>query len=316
MNATAPTPASTPVLELGYLGFEVSDLARWRRFATEVLGMTAADSPPDDEGRATLRLRIDEAFCRLLLREGPADDCVFAGWRLADDAALAAFCAKLDRLGCNWQTGTPLECRLRGVARMVHFQDPNGNRHEVHVGPQPDPQPFRSPLLPRGFVTGPGGLGHIVYEVDDVQGQLRFVRDVLEMQLSDTISFEPVPRVAIELSFFHANPRHHSLAMAPRPPRPGPVKSVHHFMVEVHDITEVGLARDRCLAFGQPITMDLGQHTNDRMLSFYGQTPSGIHVEFGCNGLLIDDATWQPQAHRGISLWGHHHPPVSNPPAA
>ena len=45
-------------------------------------------------------------------------------------------------------------------------------------------------------------------------------REVLELRLSDTIEFEPAPRVNIEISFFHANERHHSFALAPRPPRP------------------------------------------------------------------------------------------------
>jgi hypothetical protein len=51
--------------------------------------------------------------------------------------------------------------------------------------------------------------------------------------------------------------------------------------------------------------MDIGEHPNDRMVSFYAQTPSGIHVEFGCNGLRVDEARWVPQVHQGISLWGH-----------
>ncbi|WP_066151693.1 MULTISPECIES: VOC family protein [Hydrogenophaga] len=309
MNATA----TQPVLELGYLGFEVSDLARWRRFATEVLGMMAADAAADDQGRASLRLRMDQAPARLLLTQGPADDCAFAGWRLADEAALAAFCGKLDRLGLPWHTSSVSERALRGVRAMVHFSDPNGNRHEVYCGQEPDPEPFRSAPLPQGFVTGAGGLGHIVYEVDDYQAQLAFAREVLELRLSDTIEFEPAPRVNIEISFFHANERHHSFALAPRPPRPGPAKRVHHFMVEVPDITQVGQARDRCIAFGQPISMDIGQHTNDRMVSFYAQTPSGIHVEFGCQGVLIDDATWTPQVHQGTSIWGHRPRPQPAP---
>lgn len=305
--------ATQSVLELGYLGFEVSDLAHWRRFATEVMGMMAADAPTDDLGRPGLRLRMDQAPVRLLLAQGPADDCAFAGWRLADEAALATFCNKLDRLGLPWHAASATELALRSVRAMVHFADPNGNRHEVYCGQEPAPVPFQSAMLPQGFVTGAGGLGHIVYEVTDYKAQLAFAQEVLELRLSDTIEFEPAPRVNIEVSFFHANERHHSFAFAPRPPRPGPAKRVHHFMVEVPDITQVGQARDRCIAFGQPISMDIGQHTNDRMVSFYAQTPSGIHVEFGCQGLLIDDATWTPQVHQATSIWGHRPRPQTPP---
>lgn len=296
---------STPVQELGYLGFEVSDMTRWRLFATEVLGMTAEDGPTDSLGQPSAWLRMDQAPCRILLLNGPADDCAFAGWRLADESAIGAFCAKLDRLGCPWHSATDVELQLRCVRAMVHFTDPNGNRHEVYCRQDTVETPFRSSLLAHGFLTGSGGLGHIVYEVDNYAAQLDFVREILEMRLSDTIEFEPVPKVNIELSFFHANERHHSCALAPRPPRPGPSKRVHHFMIEVPNITDVGLARDRCIAFGQPISMDIGQHTNDRMVSFYAETPSGIHVEYGCQGVLVDDATWTPQVHQGTSIWGH-----------
>lgn len=294
-----------PVLELGYLGLEVSDMARWRRFASEVLGLVVEDGAPDGSGQPSTRLRMDEATARLLLLSGPADDCAFAGWRLPDANALLAFCAKLDRLGLPWQAATPQELRLRDVTAMAHFVDPAGNRHEVYWGQTSAATPFHSPLVERGFVTGAGGLGHIVYEVADYPAQRAFARDVLALRLSDTILAEPVPGVEIEIAFFHANERHHSFAIAPRPPRPGPAKRVHHFMLEVHDITDVGRARDRCVAFGQPVSMDIGEHPNDRMVSFYAQTPSGIHVEFGCNGVHVDDNTWVPQVHRGTSLWGH-----------
>lgn len=300
------------LLELGYLGLEVSDLSRWRDFAVQAMGLVDAAQPATSGGG--LRLRMDEAPWRLLLTQGPADDCAHAGWRVADATALQAFCAHLDRLGHPWSVGTADECRWRGAQAMVHFQDPGGCRHEAYCADPALPAArFHSPVVPRGFVTGAGGLGHIVYEVADIAAQQRFATEVLGLRLSDTIVFEPVPRVNVEVSFYHANPRHHSYAIAPRPPRPGPAKSVHHLMLEVHDITDVGLARDRCLAAGHPITMDIGQHPNDRMVSFYVQTPSGFHVEFGCGGVLVDDARWQPERYRGISLWGHR--PAPSPAA-
>ena len=33
----------------------------------------------------------------------------------------------------------------------------------------------------------------------------------------------------------------------------------------------------------------LGRHVNDKMLSFYMKTPGGFDVEFGCEGLQVDD---------------------------
>ena len=41
------------------------------------------------------------------------------------------------------------------------------------------------------------------------------------------------------------------------------------------------------------------------MTSFYMQTPGGFDLEFGCDGLVIDPATWETTAHTEISVWGH-----------
>ena len=56
---------------------------------------------------------------------------------------------------------------------------------------------------------------------------------------------------------------------------------------------------------GAPESATLGKHTNDEMTSFYMQTPSGFDLEVGCDGLVIDPASWEPTAHKTISEWGH-----------
>ena len=48
------------IQELGYLGFEVSNLPRWERFATEVMGLGVSSGPQN-----TRRLRMDAAWLRL-----------------------------------------------------------------------------------------------------------------------------------------------------------------------------------------------------------------------------------------------------------
>jgi hypothetical protein len=108
-----------------------------------------------------------------------------------------------------------------------------------------------------------------------------------------------------DILFFHANPRHHSLALggADR-------KRIHHFMLEARTMDEVGLALDRTLKAGLRIMHTLGRHPNDRMFSFYARTPSGFNFEFGWGARDVDDATWQPTTHHRISEWGHHPPAI------
>jgi hypothetical protein len=33
--------------------------------------------------------------------------------------------------------------------------------------------------------------------------------------------------------------------------------------------------------------------------------PSGFEWEVGWNPILVDESTWEPATHRGISIWGH-----------
>ena len=258
--------------ELGYMGLEVSDLSRWQLFANDVLGLSATPGPLPK----TCWLRMDEYRYRFILREGPADDCIFVGWKTANPAAVEAFGKHLDTHGVEWQWGSAEELKLRSVQRMLHFQDPAGNRHEAYCGPMLATDRFVSPKVPGGFVTRGEGLGHIVYSSGAYQETLEFAGRVLGLSATDQIRLDLAPGISFEVSFLHTNARHHSFALAPQPPGPGPHKQIHHFMIEVTHVEEVGFARDRCLAMGQAVHMDIGQHPNDRMISFYGQTPSGI----------------------------------------
>lgn len=293
------------ITELGYLGFEVSDMPRWEQFAAEVLGLGVQPGPGNANGKPTRWLRMDDASYRFILTEGAADDCAFAGWRAKDAAAVEAFGKKLDGLGLPWAWGNAEELAVRAVEKMLLFKDPEGNRHEVFCGQQAAQAPFVSARVPSGFVTGAGGLGHIVYEAGNYPGVVDFAEKVLGLRLSDHIYIAVAPEVKIEVSFLHANERHHSFAVAPRAPVPGPHKRIHHFMVEARAMSDVGRARDRCLAMGQPVIMDLGQHPNDKMISFYGQTPSGFNVEFGCGGALVDSTNWTVGSFDRMSEWGH-----------
>lgn len=296
------------IIELGYLGFEVSDLPRWERFATEVLGLDVSTGPGN-----TRLLRMDAAPARFILAQGVANDLAYAGWRVGSSAEVNAFVRHLAGQGVHATLGTPEELSTRHVVSMAHFTDPDGNRHEIYAADSPSLPPFASPLMPSGFVTGAGGAGHVVFEAADYPAMIAFARNALGFALSDNIYLEPAPGARIEVSFFHTNERHHSLAIAPRSPAPGPKKHIHHFMLEAASISDVGQARDRCLEFGLPVVMDIGQHPNDRMVSFYAYSPSGFLFEVGWGGVKVDDATWKVNAYDHVSVWGHR--PFGAPPS-
>jgi 2,3-dihydroxybiphenyl 1,2-dioxygenase len=288
------------VRQLGYLGFEVSDVARWERFAVDVLGLAPAQRAAD----GSLALRMDEREQRIVLHPGPADDLAYLGFEVATDADLEALGAALARAGHEVGEGKAETAAARRVARLLHATDPSGIPVELYVGAAVAKEPFRSPRVASGFVAGDEGLGHAVICAKDAAASERFYLELLGLRLSDRIRMPLSKDFTLDIRFLHMNARHHSIAFASAPlPR-----RIHHFMLEVGSEDDVGRARDRALAAGVPLAMDLGKHPNDRMFSFYAKTPSGFDVEIGSGGVKVDDATWSVRTYDHMSLWGHRPP--------
>lgn len=87
-------------------------------------------------------------------------------------------------------------------------------------------------------------------------------------------------------------------------PMPAP-KRLHHFMVEMATLDDVGFAMDCIGEYGVKQTMTLGKHSNDQMVSFYAATPSGFEVEVGTAGIEVHDDVWRVTHHEVTSMWGH-----------
>lgn len=287
-----------PISQLGYLAFEVADLAAWERFAVDVLGLQVAR-----RWSGGMSLAMDGHAQRFFLTSGPADDLAAMGWEVADEAALVAAAERLRAAGHQVTEASREETAARQVVRMIHVRDPAGTPVEISFGPAKAASRFDSPLVRSGFVADEYGLGHLVCSAPDPVATARFYQDLLGFQLSDRIvcEFYGYP---VDITFLHTNPRHHSLAFGgPQP------KRLHHFLLEVRSLDDVGAALDRAVAAGVRIAQMIGRHPNDRMVSFYAFTPSGFQFEYGCGGRLIDDdATWNPCVHDRVSEWGHHPP--------
>ena len=255
-----PDPAPA-VAQLGYLAFEVSDLPAWERFATGVLGLGVARRGPGPQGPG-YTLRMDDHAQRFFIHEGPADDLTAVGWQVADDAALEAMVARLRDKGVDVIEGTPQEREHREVERLVKLRDPAGNPLELFHGPTLAEAPFESEVLLSHFVAGELGLGHLVVTANSQAESKAFYMNMLGFSLSDHIRCE-YWGYKVDLAFFHANPRHHSLAFGG--PAPGG-KRIHHFLVEVGSMDDVGLAYDRAIKGGCRIMNMLGRHPNEERL--------------------------------------------------
>lgn len=293
------------ISSLGYVGFGVSDLDRWEELAVGVLGLGVGRRDP---GRA-LGLRMDRFDQRILLERDGGDDLNHVGWLFDTDEELEDYVRERRQAGLDIRAQSAEIAALRCVERVYACTDPNGVTHEFAFGPKfrASADPFRSPLLRGGFVAGRLGVGHVLVVARDYAETVQFARRALGLKVSDYIRGPletPGGVIEVDATFLHAaTGRHHSFATAqiPVPSR------IHHLMIEVENMDDVGLAHDRCVAAGFPIAMSLGHHPNDEMFSFYVRTPSGFLIEYGWGGVVIDDEVWEVKTYPELSDWGHVH---------
>jgi 2,3-dihydroxybiphenyl 1,2-dioxygenase len=278
------------LLSLGYVGVQTTRLEDWSNFATGLLGMQRVDA-----SRGMQAYRMDDRKQRLVVSAADGDGIGFLGWEVADAASLAVLAARLEAHGVAVRHGNTALADERQVRALIRFADPAGAPMEAFYGPAIATEPFRPGRPISGFLTGPLGMGHVVMNVVDAEALLPFYRDVLGFGVTD-YGFAPYT-----LYFFHLNGRHHSFAMV------GSGKSsIHHFMVELTSLDDVGQGYDLAQLEEGRLAYSLGRHTNDWMTSFYAHSPSGFFVEYGWGARVIDPPTWQAhETFDGPSLWGH-----------
>jgi 3,4-dihydroxy-9,10-secoandrosta-1,3,5(10)-triene-9,17-dione 4,5-dioxygenase len=282
------------VRALGYIGIEVSDLDAWSTYAA-ALGAMVVPSTESDR----LFLKIDDRPYRVVVhRVEKGQGLAFVGWEFPDERALDEAIAELDVAGYPVKPSSEDERQTRRVSGLARVDDPSGFSLELFWGPILDHEPFNSPHGGSGFVTGDLGLGHIVLGTPQSAAAIEFYTETMGFRVSDY--WRPG---GAEVAFLHCNPRHHSLAIVP-----ADEPQLYHFMFETQALDDVGYALDRHHHLKIPISMGLGRHPNDEMVSFYSRSPSGFDVEIGCGGRLIDDTTWTVTEITKASLWGHHPP--------
>jgi 2,3-dihydroxybiphenyl 1,2-dioxygenase len=275
---------------LGYVGVRTKSLEDWAGFAEKFLGMQRVD-----HSRRGLAFRMDDRKQRLVVAEDGAEGVAFFGWEVPGATTLDAYGARLGGAGIKVERATRALADERRVADLIAFDDPVGNHIEIFHGAETTSEPFKPGRSISGFRTGPLGMGHAVLHVKDINDVIPFYRDLLGFRLSDYMT-RP-----FNAYFFHANPRHHSIAFIETGRN-----ATHHLMVELFNLDDVGQCYDLALSEEGRIGVTLGRHINDEVTSFYSNSPSGFMVEYGWGGRVIDADGWQPQEVTwGPSMWGH-----------
>jgi len=284
---------------LGYLGVRAKDLGDWSSYGSTLLGLQRIDKT-----RSTLAFRMDDRKQRIIVDADGGAGIGFFGWEVADDAALDALAARLERARVNVARGSRALADERQVKDLIVLDDPQSNRLEFFHGAETTAEPFKPGRSISGFRTGPLGLGHVVLNVDTadtIERMTSFYCDTLGFRLTDYYSHPFIAR------FLHINPRHHSIAFVQ-----SGNNEVHHVMMELFSFDDVGQGYDLALNEDR-VAVTLGRHTSDYITSFYSATPSAFMVEYGWGARLIDVDAWQAYERKeGPSMWGHDRSWLSN----
>ena len=287
-------------VHLGYLIIETEKFDDWRRFGRDAIGMHLDETQP-----GVMRFRLDGNECRFLLQRGPAEDTTALGWEVDDHDTFETIEARIRSHGVPITDGGAEEAALRGVERFIRFPGPNGLSQEMYVTATKAIAPLRLAAT-GGFVPGVDGMGHVAIATKKPHQMRGYYSTVFDARLSDYID-ETISGLKFKIRFLRVNERHHSVAIASVDRLPiNPIRTrIQHCNIQVAEINDMTLAYQRVKQLGFQMALSVGQHTNDKELSFYAVSPSGFEWELGWNPIVVDENTWEPTTHQGISIWGH-----------
>jgi len=287
-------------VRMGYAVIESNWAEAWQRLLGEALGMQA-----EIESDQTVAARMDDHERRLIVVPGPAEDLQALGMELADEQALATVLQRLQKRGIAVKESTAAAARQRGVERFWHVTGPKRLEIELYTQAKLAGTPLE--MATSGFVTGAQGFGHVAMSTRRPDAMKQFWSDIFDIRHTDDVHFT-ISGVPMLFEFMRFNPRHHSIAFVHTPKiQLDPIRTrIQHLEVQAASLDDLGAAWDRCRKLGFKVAMSVGQHANDKAVSFYVVTPSGFEIEFGWNPLTVDEASWQPEVWDRISTWGHH----------
>lgn len=241
---------------IGYATFQTPDIERQIDYYTKIFGLTLTDREKD---RAFLSTRLGQQA--VILEKGEQAACTKLAFEADPEQDLAALEKTLaaGNISAKRRSGaTP------AVSDIVSFADPKGTEIEIFTA---------SKLMP--VDTTPAGiavnkLGHLAFNVTDIQKNVAFYRDVLGFRISDWRSDFFV--------FMRCGPDHHTVNFATH----GPHQKMHHIAFEVKDWAEIQRACDFLGRHNYHLVWGPGRHIIGHNVFIYHRNPDGQIMELYC----------------------------------
>lgn len=248
---------------LGYLAFNVTDIAASTRFAEDVFGLDFVNEDKD----GARYFRVGAGHHDLIMTPSDIPGLARSSWELETQEDLDAAFAKFKAIGLNPTWMSDAQCDGLAIARGFRLIDPIiGAVWEYFV----EMTNICSPL--RNALTSFQGGKHFGIGVPDNREMTKFLCDNLGFKLSDYIG-----DYLISLVRAWPNPNHHSIGVlnltagAPR---------FHHIAFMVKEIDDIGRLFNRCRNGGVDIHFGIGRHPTSGSIHLYIYGPDNFVWEY------------------------------------
>ncbi|WP_366514624.1 VOC family protein [Mesorhizobium sp.] len=222
---------------------------------TKVMGLTLIDR---DNDAAYLSTGADHHT--VVLRQGSTARCDALGFQLPPGASLSDYAKQIEGHGIRTKR---LSDSQPSIGEALVFDDSKGTRVETFVSTTPANAGFQRAGI------APNKLGHVAFNVTDIEATVGFYCGVLGFKVSDWMGDF--------FAFLRCGPDHHTINLVS-----GTAGKMHHIAFELRDWTHIRdacdlLARDRVPLVWGPVRHGIGHN-----ISTYHRNADGQIIELFC----------------------------------
>lgn len=239
------------VSAIGHATFETPDLDRLVDYYLNVLGLVLVDRVGD-----TAYLATPHDYHSVVLKQGSVARCTQITLQLPQDIDLNDVTKQLAADGLSPKLETHSQPSTPGT---ISFDGPDGIRVGL-IRTRDVPQKAK----PAGI--GPRKLGHIAFNVHDVQGAVDFFTKLLGFRVSDWMGDF--------FAFLRCGPDHHTVNLLH-----GNTNKMHHIAFEANDWEHIRTACDFLGKQKIPLIWGPGRHGIGHNIFIYHHTPDGQIME-------------------------------------
>jgi 2,3-dihydroxy-p-cumate/2,3-dihydroxybenzoate 3,4-dioxygenase len=247
--------------KLGYVGINVTDIERARRFYEHIVGLQFVEAALD----GSLRFRCSADYYNVVLHQSAQPGFRYVGLMLQDDDQYEVLHRRLEARGIAYEIMSGKECSERRLQSGWRISEPHLKAAFEFYRPLPEDEGTR--FAPS--VIKIQRIGHVVLATPHYKEALTFLRDVLNLAESDDIDGV--------IAFFRLfpNPYHHGIGVGA-----APRNILHHVNFMVSEIDDIGMALNRFKRSDVPVVFGPGRHIASNSVFLYYLDPDGLTLEY------------------------------------